>query len=290
MKYDNKNLFIFSILFLAEVFYVSSSYGFTLNRGSQSQNTIGWKKSELKFDIDTSCASYVTTVEAAISAAANLWSTVPNSDIEISVGDTVTLPNTITTYIGSSATQYAPTGNPIVYCDANFSTTSGSSANSIPGYAGAINMNTDGTIVGGLLVLNVQSNGAASITKLDSTLMYIVLTHEIGHILGIGHSADTNALMYYTTNSSRKLNLAKDDMDAITFLYPRKEPGAGGLMGCNTVRDISNSKKQNDLIELKLPSNRTNGNSFFVHNKGLLEFTLLFLLIYLSTQRKKRTV
>ena len=46
-----------------------------------------------------------------------------------------------------------------------------------------------------------------------------VAIHEIGHSLGISHSAETDAIMYALYGGSRR-DLAQDDIDAIQALYP----------------------------------------------------------------------
>ena len=131
-------------------------------------------------------------------------------------------------------------------------------------------MTSAGKIHGALLVLNVQSGATASITTASSTLVNIILTHEIGHCLGLGHSSDTQALMYYATNSSRLPVLAKDDIDGVTFLYPRQEPSAGGLMGCGTLKDIGNKpqkgfySKENTPKPIQSQSTRFNVEILFL--------------------------
>jgi hypothetical protein len=190
------------------------------------------------FDIDTSCDSYLTAVDSAIDAAATVWESVPSAKITIQRGSSVSLPSSITTYVGSSATSYAPTGNAIVYCDSNFASDTGLSASSIPGVAASANMSSSGQIQGVLLVLNVQSGATASITNLSTDEVKTVLTHEIGHCLGLGHSSDYNALMYYSTNSTRQAVLAKDDIDGLTYLYPNQQLGTS-VLGCSALSTVS---------------------------------------------------
>jgi hypothetical protein len=203
----------------------------------------GWNSSSFTFDYDTSCSSYLTEITAAVSAAKDAWESVTTSRVKISMGTLNSLPSAITTYVGSSATQSAPTGNPIIYCDSSFGTNSGLSAASIPGFAGGYNVTTSGKIQGALLVLNVQSGAAANITTLSS-LANTILAHEIGHILGLGHSKDSQSLMYYSTNTSRGLYLTKDDADGVTYLYPRKELSGDSVFGCATTQIVGTAAKK----------------------------------------------
>lgn len=47
-----------------------------------------------------------------------------------------------------------------------------------------------------------------------------VAVHEIGHVLGLGHSSVEDAIMYPTISSrTRKVNLANDDIEGIQQLY-----------------------------------------------------------------------
>ena len=55
----------------------------------------------------------------------------------------------------------------------------------------------------------------------DSSLfdMEIVATNEIGHILGLAHSKDKEALMYTVHPMGKAKKLAKDDIDGIRIIY-----------------------------------------------------------------------
>jgi hypothetical protein len=48
-----------------------------------------------------------------------------------------------------------------------------------------------------------------------------VLTHEVGHAIGFGHSADPNATMWAAPHfDGRCASIASDDIDAVRFTYP----------------------------------------------------------------------
>lgn len=208
----------------------------TVNGQTQDLLDAGWQSSTVTLDVDTSCDNYTTYVNTAMAGAISLWNKVPSANLTVALGTTVELPQAITTYVGDSATSVAPAGNPIIVCDSNFTSDTGEDASDIPGFAGAFNLDsTTGQKLGALLVLNVQSGAAASITTLAASEITVVLAHETGHILGLGHSADINALMYYQTSASKVAALAQDDVAGITFLYPRQEPSSGGAFGCGTM-------------------------------------------------------
>lgn len=242
-----------------------NSHGFTL----VSSGNVGWQTSTLTFNVDTTCNNYLGAVNAAMNSAISLWTNAPTANLTLATGSTVTFSGTLSQYVGPSATLTASAGNPTIICSANFSTDTGIAANSgIPGLAGAFNITSAGRIQGGLLVLNVQSGDNANITTMNSTVVAIIVAHEMGHILGLGHSGDTTAMMYYDASAKAALSLAQDDVDGISYLYPRQEP-RDKVFGCGTLSDI-------------------NHNDGGTHLPLLSEMFLLTSICYLAIQRMKK--
>src|SRR6266404_7647799 len=141
-------------------FFSSPAMAFTFLLGPQNQVATGWSGGTVTFDIDSSCAAYIDKVYSAIETAKNTWGAVPTSSLKVERGSIVTLAQPITTYVGASATSYAPAGNTVIYCDANFGADAGVNANNIPGFAVGQNFKSDGQLIGGLLVLNVQAGAS----------------------------------------------------------------------------------------------------------------------------------
>ena len=82
--------------------------------------------------------------------------------------------------------------------------------------------NIQGSVIqSSLILINDQTGGGGTSqwATLSREKQVSVLAHEIGHAIGLGHSNDTDALMYFEAIDNRK-DLGKDDIDGITFLYP----------------------------------------------------------------------
>ncbi|KAG8477261.1 hypothetical protein CXB51_030424 [Gossypium anomalum] len=64
---------------------------------------------------------------------------------------------------------------------------------------------------------NWSTNNVIRLNQID---LETIAIHEIGHILGLGHSQDPNAIMYaYYRPGTIKRNLGQDDIDGIRALY-----------------------------------------------------------------------
>ncbi len=78
------------------------------------------------------------------------------------------------------------------------------------------------------------ANNTVTITdnaaKVDYDLQAI-LTHEVGHFIGIAHSAESSAVMFasYSPGSTSQRKLSADDIDAVCTFYP---PNSG--VACNS--------------------------------------------------------
>ncbi|KAI3818163.1 hypothetical protein L1987_11966 [Smallanthus sonchifolius] len=76
------------------------------------------------------------------------------------------------------------------------------------------------------IINDVFTSGSPSAMDLES-----VAVHEIGHVLGLGHSSVEEAIMFPTISSGlRKVELARDDVEGIQVLYG-SNPDSNGTTG-----------------------------------------------------------
>lgn len=105
--------------------------------------------------------------------------------------------------------------------------------------------NSGNTLALTTLTFNVQSgeiydadieiNGESPISTSDSAVtndLQSILTHEIGHFIGIAHSPDETATMFatYEAGSTSLRDLAPDDINAVCAVY---KPGRTNLPTCD---------------------------------------------------------
>lgn len=208
------------LFFILSLIVFQTAYGFTLSSSTDS-NLKGWADSTVEFRVNTdNCPSSVDVV-GIIRDAVEVWNNVPTSKIKASYGGLTT-----------STTFSDPT---TVYCEVNFNTVTQASEDYVPGAANSTKSNS--YINGGILYLNA-SVGQANIANFDRTVLTIILAHEIGHVLGLGHSPDSQALMYYDGSAKKKLSLGQDDIDGISYLYPSDELKDGKYAGCGMLKNL----------------------------------------------------
>lgn len=80
-------------------------------------------------------------------------------------------------------------------------------------------------IKGAVLLLNDTPSNLIASKSRDEIIA--LLAHELGHAIGLGHSPVRDSLMYYLSIPTRR-NLGWDDIDGITYLYPKDQPVSCG--------------------------------------------------------------
>ncbi len=200
----------------------AEAQAFTLlaNSAHGDSATKGRQKNEIVFDyVSTECPSQ-TQLVALLEDAIDAWNDVRSANLKLKLGTEATVSGGLIT----------TSADLVVLCDDNQLAGTG-----VLGYFDndPSNMDADGKMTSGLLFLNNASGDLANAFS-DTEFGSLVLAHEIGHALGLGHTPSETALMYFAASESQKLALTQDDIDGITYLYPRSEPG-DGIFGCGTL-------------------------------------------------------
>lgn len=214
----------FPILIYLILFNIPLAQAFTLISSSDS-NIQGWSDPHVIFKINpTNCPSNINDL---IDNAMRVWNGVTTSKLLLTRGN-----DTATTFAELQAG--TATDAPVIICDPNFVADIGGGS----GIAGVGTVQPPATgknISYGYLLINVQAGDSGNVLNADYNTTSVVLAHEIGHVLGLGHSPDINALMYYSVGEKTNLNLAQDDVDGISYLYPRNELGSDKALGCGAL-------------------------------------------------------
>lgn len=223
--------------FLYLILLPLTANAFTLTSPSSGGATTGWKKTKLQYVVNTSgCSPGDAATRTAIADAIAAWNSVSTARLTLeNSGDTSMSATT-------AAAMTSVTGIAPIACFT--STPSGVDPAVVLGYSSSLYSTATLEIVQSFVVLNSVSGAAANVNTLDAGGLAATIAHEMGHSVGLGHSQDTTALMYFQSLRDKPV-LGTDDVDGYTFLYPRGELAFGGFLGCGMLA-LQSSKDRND--------------------------------------------
>ncbi|MBX3016292.1 MAG: matrixin family metalloprotease [Bdellovibrionaceae bacterium] len=183
----------------------------------------GWQTNEIKLTFNPANCPNGVNVRGLIEDSIALWNSISNSGLKLVLDE------------DTSATTR---GYPIpIICDTNYAS-GGPAQDSSPGVASTAPGSGE-YITSALISLNASA-GNANIARLSLDKVKVVLAHEMGHAIGLGHSQDMDALMYYNVAYKTNFTLGQDDIDGIAYLYPRNELGKDPMLGgCGTVHSMT---------------------------------------------------
>ena len=182
----------------------------------------GWdmesRENILQFKVNnTNCSITDTELNSAIDDALELWNEAASGAIKLERNGTTTLQE--------------PENPPSIYCDNDASLGVDETGTAGIGGPGSVNTQT-GEFVSGRLVLNSNPAFDADFANLDHAARVVIIAHEIGHVLGYGHSSFQPSIMYFSATGKTDPNWSQDDLNAISYLYGRSELGFEGIFGC----------------------------------------------------------
>ncbi|HEX4924397.1 MAG TPA: matrixin family metalloprotease [Bdellovibrionales bacterium] len=216
-----------ALILIAVLLASSKAPAFTL----QEQGLIGWSVKHLSVNVNyASCPIDQSQLERAIDHAFELWNAVATANIYLVRGA-----NSATT--PAAAIAGTATDSPVIVCDTALTATIGRDSENIAGWT-ELNQSS-GTIVYAAILLNAEAGKSSRIQNLGTTQLELAIAHEVGHLLGLGHSADDTSLMHHDYRIKNQLRLSQDDIDGLTYLYTRVEPDEDKVFGCSTVGSAS---------------------------------------------------
>lgn len=229
-----KNMLLPFIFFL---FISDNAQSFTLNNTAK----LVFADDEVIVNVASGCTEIGVTSEELLElvgkAVDNFWNKSPTSRLKLRKGNVINVDaryHSDSICIDSTNCEPNPdlsvSSDILIACNANAVNFPNSSILGIT----IPNNITSNKIIGSLIMINDKSDTQFSAKSNEEKTA--ILAHEIGHAFGLGHSPVQDSLMYYATVSQRKA-LGRDDIDGISYLYPKQQP----ISACGSL-DIAGDK------------------------------------------------
>lgn len=267
------------IFIVFAISYLTSAFGFTLNR--ESGELKGWVNGKVIFHLQSQQCPPSLLKDQLIEIIQNAiapWTQIATSNLKIELG------SDSEQSLAQVIKDFAP-GEPIIFCDPDLSSHIGGESNKIPAVTlGPLIESVQKQILFSAILMNVESNKSSNIINLSSASLEVILAHEIGHVLGLGHSQDPKALMYFNLSGKKSTALSQDDMNGASYLYPAQEPFLTSPLGCSNIRSMHSEK--NSHRQILHDSHTSQFAAFF---GSLMGSTMIILIVvFLMTFKRNQ--
>lgn len=257
-KKEGQVMIVFARLFLYYFFFFFSPsiFGYTFTQS----DIYGFKKSPIKLHIETTNCNANT--ESLVEKAIDVWNGASQSSLKLEKGSNVS-------YSRSDVLNGSFSEDIIVYCSLDMQADTSRDPNFILGVGVSQDTIGDNHLDKGFLILNYTPGSDQDFNVISEEIKIFTTTHEIGHVLGLGHTSESSALMYYDAGRKENTALHQDDIDGIRHLYPQNELEGDYLLGCAQIENLNN----------KPPTSSPYNLAF-----------LIGVILFLISQRKNRSV
>jgi hypothetical protein len=223
-------------LIIIFIFFTTMNYAFTLNNNA----SLAFSQNPVKVNVASGFCSNIGVDEnellsMAQEAVLQYWNKAPTSRLKLRSGSLQSVSTNFKTgLICLTGTNCDP--NPALVVDSGIliscnTNTTNFSTNAV--LAVTVPNNISGSVIDGSLIILNDTATNNQLAQKSRDEFVAILAHEIGHAIGLGHSPVRDSLMYYSVIPNRR-SLGVDDIDGVTYLYPKQQPVA-----CGTIKDLS---------------------------------------------------
>lgn len=178
-----------------------------------------WRELPVKFKVNYEFSPYPhEQLDQILLDAFAVWNGVPSSRLRFELDGPTNVRSE--DFIGGRTTETA------VVFDPNFKTNVGADSTVL---AVGTAIHEGDRFVQGFVIINAFARGVGT----DTERLRVILSHELGHSVGMGHTHDESSLMYPFAQMISQLST--DDVNGISYLYPRKEGIDSVPFGCGTI-------------------------------------------------------